>query len=75
MTMTANRLLGMFREQDTFTAALQLEPAAPASAFVAYPMAFSPTAWQQLIYQSALERARKASAPIQFRRNEAVLWN
>jgi hypothetical protein len=75
MTMPVNRLLGMFREQATFSAALPLEAASPASAFVACPVAFSPTAWQQQIYQSALERAREALAPMQFRRNEAVLWN
>jgi hypothetical protein len=73
--MPVNRLLGMFREQDSFIPPGPLKADAAAPAFAAFPVAFAPTAWQQQIYQTALARAREALAPTHPRWDDVILWN
>jgi hypothetical protein len=73
--MPVNRLLGMYREQNTFSAAAPLQAARTAPAFAVCPVAFALTAWQQRIYQSALEHARETVASARFLRKNVILWN
>jgi hypothetical protein len=75
MSMPINRLLGMLREQNDFIATAPRRSAAIAPAFVAYPVAFSPSAWQQHLYQTAFEQAQAAQRPVQQQWDEIVLWN
>jgi hypothetical protein len=73
--MAVNRLLGLFRDPSAIS---RDEPAAAAvapPAFAPYPLAFNPNIWQQQIYQTAWERARKELAPCRTQRLDKTVWN